>query len=103
MVSPLTVATASPAGPSPLMPLVPKMNSEPMKAATTRSRPTCKDFRYRRITVIIAPYASGSSGRAAGGGPPSSGTTRRAVVMNPVCATIRWNGRTDWPSMFQGR
>src|SRR5947208_3919980 len=69
MVSPLTVATASPAGPSPLMPLVPKMNSEPMKAATTRSRPTCKDFRYRRITVIIGALRVGVERTRGGRGP----------------------------------
>ena len=69
MVSPLTVATASPAGPSPLMPLVPKMNSEPMKAATTRSRPTCKDFRYRRITVSIGALRVGVERTRGGRGP----------------------------------
>src|SRR5262249_2384018 len=37
-----------------------------------------------------------------GSPPPSPGTTRRATVMKPVCATIRWKGRTDVPSMFQG-
>ncbi len=34
---------------------------------------------------------------------PSSGTTRRATVRKPVWATIRWNGRTEVPSMFHGR
>ena len=27
----------------------------------------------------------------------------RAWVRKPVCATIRWSGRTDWPSMCQPR
>ena len=27
----------------------------------------------------------------------------RACVRKPVCATIRWSGRTDWPSMCQPR
>jgi uncharacterized membrane protein required for colicin V production len=26
-----------------------------------------------------------------------------ALVRNPVCATMRWSGRTDWPSMCQPR
>jgi hypothetical protein len=104
MDSPLTVATASDTGPSPPMPRVPKTKSEPMNAAITTSRPTCRAFRYRRITVIIgASYSSGSRWRRRAAGAPSSGTTRRATVMKPVCATMRWNGRTDWPSMFQGR
>ena len=46
---------------------------------------------------------SGSSGVPAGAevGPPA--TQRRATVMNPVWATMRWKGRTERPSMFQGR
>ena len=48
--------------------------------------------------------SSGARRRSrASGAPLSSGTTRRATVMNPVCATMRWKGRTDWPSMFHGR
>ena len=29
--------------------------------------------------------------------------SRRAWVRKPVCATIRWSGRTDWPSMCHPR
>src|SRR5262249_23191200 len=36
-----------------------------------------------------------STGTRGAGAPRSSGTTRRATVMKPVCATMRWNGRTD--------
>ena len=29
--------------------------------------------------------------------------SNRACVRKPVCATIRWSGRTDWPSTCQVR
>ena len=32
-----------------------------------------------------------------------SGASFRATVRKPVCATIRWSGRTDWPSTCQPR
>ena len=33
----------------------------------------------------------------------SSGASSRAWVRKPVCATMRWSGRTDWPSTCQVR
>src|SRR5207244_9396947 len=38
-----------------------------------------------------------------GGTPGRSGSSSRAAVRNPVWATMRWSGRTDWPSTCHDR
>ena len=68
------------------------------RAGSRRRPPTTRRATQESATTSSTVHRPLAADARAAAEPPGHGPSRRAEVRNPVWATMRWSGRTAWPS-----